>query len=165
MKQKASLLVKSLFGVMTFALLAPVATTTARADAYGPALDLTKPNDGQQVVSLKKGDTSTSYANYIVGLAQDPDGINRVTIVIKRLSDSAYWTGNNWISGSIGFAARLDFMPEPAGTEPRAHAYFDVPNGPPAAGITAGVNYLIQVEAVDLVGNRTLKSITIVGVD
>jgi hypothetical protein len=107
----------------------------------------------------------TLQANEYVGLGippiqgdlYDTDGILRASIIIKRLSDNAYWNGSSWQAGSVAPSLTLNRH----GSSVSASYFYDGPN---SANLSEGTNYTIIVEGIDNIGNRSIQSKTI-GID
>lgn len=152
---------KPLGRLALLALLCQLNPLTIRADTVGPSLQLLSPwylPDGQEEGTWT---LRTDEGNRVTGFVSDPDGINRVTVIIRRYRDGAYWTGNNWQYGGIGQLAVLSSFP--SASDPNRLA-FVLPYGPPDAALIAGEKYLILIEAVDRAANRTSLTYTFTAV-
>lgn len=138
-------------------VLGSAGSTPARAgEAAAPSIVMVFPSANGQVVTTMRN----SELHPILGTVNSPNGINRCTVFVKRVSDSYYWDGLAWVSSSVGLAATVT----PKSPSP---PYFDyrVDAGPNAAAITDGAQYLVRVDCWDVAASLGTASVTVLGDD
>ena len=138
------------------AVLSAAALPVTPLAAQGPIIVMVNPyQNGQQVRTLRNTELSP-----ILGTLNSPNGVNRVTVYVKRQSDGYYWNGLGWVAVSTALTATI------SNRNPTPPFYdFRVDVGPSAAAITASEQYTMLINAYDLTGALSSVTLTLVGID